>query len=413
MGASDGKVIGATLIVDNGSPAERFNLVLVAEGYRETELDTFASDAQDFVDGLFATEPFDRHRCAINVWRLDVASDDSGADDPAGNPCGGTGAMPDTFFDARFCSGGVPRALVCNSGLVLQTVAQHVPQFHSAQVIVNSSKYGGTGGVVGTASTATKNSKGNPVDWREILIHEMGHSIFGLADEYAYLQGCDVPDPGHDNFGGFEPAQPNVTASPTAQGKWDDLINTASLPTWETPDCGKCPPEPDTPGGPADDGTVGTFEGAHHFHCGAYRPQAECKMRKLGVPFCAVCTRVIDEFLAPFDPSFCFTRDMLDTSRWVAVATILFGVIQDGGGVILVGGKPIPIDPWGPLRHSLWAAMATPHEAPPAVRDVLVGMALQQISSLLSSPELRARMETAAGELVDQAAARLPAATIR
>lgn len=39
-----------------------------------------------------------------------------------------------------------------------------------------------------------------------------------------------------------------------------------------------------------------------------------------------------------------------DISRWVAAATILFGVTQDGGGLVITpGGKPIPIDPWGPL----------------------------------------------------------------
>lgn len=94
MGVMDGKVIGATKIVDNGDPGERFNLVLVAEGYRETELNNFASDASHFVGGLFMTVPFKSRYCAINVWRLDVASDESGADDPT--TCGGTGAMPRT-----------------------------------------------------------------------------------------------------------------------------------------------------------------------------------------------------------------------------------------------------------------------------------------------------------------------------
>ncbi|MBD0373833.1 MAG: hypothetical protein ICV60_23680, partial [Pyrinomonadaceae bacterium] len=184
MGVIDGEVIGAFKILDNGDPSERFNLVLVAEGYRESELDQFADDADHFVEGFFDIDPFSDHQCAFNIWRLDVASDESGADDPVA--CGGTGATPRTFFDAHFCSGGIRRALVCDSALVLNTVSTHVPQFHSAQVIVNSSIYGGTGGSVGVASTATENLSGDPVDWREILIHEMGHSIFGLADEYFY-----------------------------------------------------------------------------------------------------------------------------------------------------------------------------------------------------------------------------------
>jgi hypothetical protein len=31
------------------------------------------------------------------------------------------------------------------------------------------------------------------------------------------------------------------------------------------------------------------------------------------------------------------------------VATILFGVIQDRGGKVVVGGRDVPIDPCGPL----------------------------------------------------------------
>jgi hypothetical protein len=49
-------------------------------------------------------------------------------------------------------------------------------------------------------------------------------------------------------------------------------------------------------------GVVGTFEGAGTFHCGMYRPQFVCKMRKLSDPFCAVCQRVIRETLAPYEP---------------------------------------------------------------------------------------------------------------
>jgi hypothetical protein len=158
---------------------------------------------------------------------------------------------------------------------------------------------------------------------------------------------------------------------------------------------------------------VGTYEGAHYTHCGAYRPSYNCKMRILGEPFCAVCRREIHEYLIPFDPDFCLTRDKLDLSKWMAVATILFGVIQDGGGVIIIGGKPIPIDPWGPLRHSIWGAMANPHDASPAVRDTVVGLALSHLASLVSSDDHRKRLETTLQRLIKDAAANLPVQTIR
>src|SRR5665811_921637 len=41
------------------------------------------------------------------------------------------------------------------------------------------------------------------------------------------------------------------------------------------------------------------FEGAGYFHCGAYRPEYDCKMRNLGVPFCHVCRQVIWNRIEP------------------------------------------------------------------------------------------------------------------
>ena len=414
MGVKDGRVLGISKILDAGATSERFNLVLVAEGYQENELNKFEASARQFVQKLFATPPFDRHSCSINVWRLDVASLESGADDP--KDCGGTGAAPRTYFDATFCTGGIRRLLNCNRSLVIQTVETYLPEFHSAQVIVNSSIYGGSGGSVGVSSTATQNDAGEPRDWWEIVIHEMGHSIFALADEYGYFAGCDGEDgTSRNQYVGDEPLAANITKSRVGANKWSDLINTSSLPTWENQACELCPPELGEPGGPTESqrSIVGTFEGAHTYHCGIYRPQATCKMQRLGEPFCAVCQRVISEYLAPFDPDFCLERDKIDASRWSAVATILFGVIQDGGGVIIVDGKPVPIDPWGPLRNSLWGAMANPQEADSAVRDVLVGTALQQISSLATSPKDRRRLERAINRYLDKAARKLPKDTIR
>jgi hypothetical protein len=47
----------------------------------------------------------------------------------------------------------------------------------------------------------------------EIAIHEMGHTAFGLADEYCCFAGCSSGETGHDSYTGGELAQPNVTAN--------------------------------------------------------------------------------------------------------------------------------------------------------------------------------------------------------
>jgi IgA peptidase M64 len=84
MSTADGSVVGTTKLVDHGPSSERWDLVLMGDGYQSGQLGQFATDTQSFVDKLFATAPFDNAAvaAAINVHRVDVTSTDSGADDP-------------------------------------------------------------------------------------------------------------------------------------------------------------------------------------------------------------------------------------------------------------------------------------------------------------------------------------------
>lgn len=287
MTTSDGRVLGVTTVVESGPPSRRWNLVVLGDGFQESELGAYAAHVQQFVDRLFATSPFDRLRTAINVHRVDVASVESGADDPVA--CGGTGATPRTYFDASFCTAGIQRLLVVDDVTAFTVAGDAVPQWHMILVVVNSTVYGGSGGGVAVYSVAG--------GAEEIAVHEMGHTAFGLADEYEYFAGCGV-DTDRDRHPGFEPVEPNVTidADP-ATLKWRDLVRPGTpLPTTTNPECRQCDPQPN----PLPAGTVGAYEGARYYHCGAYRPQFDCRMRALGSPFCAVCARRIGQTLAPY-----------------------------------------------------------------------------------------------------------------
>ena len=154
MGTADGTVNGATKIVDHGSDTDRWTMVLVAEGYRNSELAQFHTDAQNFVNTLLSTAPFSTLQAAINVYRLDVASTDSGADDPTA--CGGSGATPRTYFDASFCNSGIHRLLEVNDTTVITTVNANVPSWNMVMVLVNTTEYGGSGGSVATFSSAAQ-----------------------------------------------------------------------------------------------------------------------------------------------------------------------------------------------------------------------------------------------------------------
>jgi IgA Peptidase M64 len=305
MSTADGNVVGTTRILNSGDPATRWNLVLLGDGYQAGQLGQYANHAQQFVNTLVTTPPFDKLRAAINVFRVDVTSTDSGADDP--RPCGGTGATAATYFDATFCNQGIRRLLVANNTTALAVARAQVPQWHTIVMIVNSTVYGGSGGSVAVYSLAPTAV--------EIALHEMGHTAFGLADEYESFQGCGI-DTDRDHHPAAEPMEPNVTTVvDRLRIKWGDLIAPLTpLPTTKNPNCTQCDPVTGPPGGLPSD-VVGAFEGAHYYHCGAYRPQFNCRMRQLGQPFCAVCRRRIRQTLTPFLPTILETTGRLSFLR--------------------------------------------------------------------------------------------------
>lgn len=294
MTSSDGSVLGTTKIVNRGPASSKWNLVLVSEGYQSTEMTTWHTHADDFVTALFSTPPFDEVElsCAINVYRIDVTSTDSGADDP--NPCGtdtnGSGATPATYFDGRFCSDGVIRRLpAVDTALVSTVVNAEVPEWDQVVVVINSTVSGGSGGQIAVTTT-------DP-GWELTAIHEIGHSAFGLADEYEYYQGCSSGETDRDTYSGSEPSEPNVTINTDRTTiKWASLINAATaMPTSQNANCSIC----DNQSNPVATGTVGAFEGGRYFHCGIFRPTFDCMMRNFA-PFCPVCVARIRETMAPY-----------------------------------------------------------------------------------------------------------------
>ncbi|MBP2334447.1 hypothetical protein JOF41_000625 [Saccharothrix coeruleofusca] len=316
MTTSDGAVIGTTQIFGSAPRNRAFNIVLLAEGFTAAQQGAFNTAAASFVTALLGTPPFGDLSPAINVFRVNVRSTDSGADDPAS--AGGTGASVRTYFDATFGGNGIRRLLLVNQTTALQVATAQVPEFSLVLVVVNSTVYGGAGGSVGTYSLAGGAT--------EIAIHEAGHTAFGLADEYAYYAGGN--ETGHDHHPATEPSEPNVTINrDRATLKWRWAVNAATaIPTMSNPDCSKV----DTRPSPVPAGTVGAFEGAHYYHCGAYRPEHGCKMRDLGVPFCRVCRQVIWNRIGPLTTLSARARTPISVVARFPEHLDVFAVADDG-----------------------------------------------------------------------------------
>ncbi len=279
MGSSlDGEVTGRVTLVNRAPAANSYNVVIMSDGFRAEEMGKFAADADRYVAALMSSAPFDDCRIRVNVHRVDVTSIDSGVD--AGD------FDHRTFFDTLFYG----RLLLTNHALVATVASQQVPEWDLVLLIVNNDQYYGGSGHPNVAVAST----GAGTD---VALHEIGHSAFGLADEYDYYNYCGG-DTDKDHHPAAEPSEPNVTTARTRETvKWAHLIAVATpVPTTRNPDCTRC----DEQASPVPAGTVGLFEGGHYFHCDAFRGEFNCRMRISAERFCAVCGDHIARVLAPF-----------------------------------------------------------------------------------------------------------------
>ncbi|MFO0984550.1 MAG: M64 family metallopeptidase [Planctomycetota bacterium] len=264
-----------------------WDLVILSEGFEEKDLGKFATETWNFVQQLWGVPPFADVWSAINVYRIDVVSADTGADDPAGAPGSGTGAAPSTAFDAKFCADGATHSLMdVDVPEVMAVASDRVPNWDMALVMVNSDLYGGgewPEASVGMFSLGAS-PDGTPA-WQTGM-HEIGHA-FLLGDEYGATGTWNAA------FG--EPTEKNITmnANP-ATVKWAPYITLNPVPTVVCTSSAAISPYP-----PA---TIGMFEGGARVKCGLFHSEWICKMRHHGYPFCAVCRDAIKAELATFLP---------------------------------------------------------------------------------------------------------------
>jgi hypothetical protein len=79
---------------------------------------------------------------------------------------------------------------------------------------------------------------------------------------------------------------------------------------------------------------------------------------------------------------------------------ILFGIISGGGGLGYTpagkGKKPDPVDP---VLHSTWNAMS------PAKRDLLLGLAIDEVAGLIADSRARGDFQKSARKLINSSTA--------
>jgi len=299
----------------SGPPAEKLDLLIVGDGYTAAQRDRFVADARRLTAALFAREPWRSRRGDVNVWGLCPPADQPGVSRPS------TGQHRRSRVGMTYDAFRAERYLLAFDNRSLRDVASNAP-YDALALVANAETYGG-GGIFGLFATVAAGSR-----WAEYtFVHELGHSVAGLADEYftsdpVYTPAAERP----------EVWEPNVTADPKAQ-KWADLVDpklarpspwpreqftkealavqglrkairARNGPEAEMDALFSSQRQAETALLSPFNGPVGAFEGANYEATGYYRPQADCVMfTRDEVPFCKVCqralSRVIDLYAAP------------------------------------------------------------------------------------------------------------------
>jgi len=305
---------GALIEIQNrGDPAHKVDLLILGDGYTPAERGKFEKDARRLTEALFAKSPFKERRNDFNVWALCPPSAESGISRPS------TGIHRRSPLGATYDAFGSERYILTFDNHALRDAASFAP-YELMEILVNANTYGG-GGIFNLYSTAAAGSAWSPY----LFVHEFGHHMAGLADEY-FTSDAPVENPPER----MEPWEPNVTALRAPERlKWKNQVAQATpLPTpwdkerfesWEK-DVQKRrrqiranrQPESDMDalfveekvaetrllGGQTFAGKVGAFEGANYESRGFFRPELDCVMfSRDDVPFCSVCRNALNRII--------------------------------------------------------------------------------------------------------------------
>jgi len=317
-------------ILDNGSPNVKADIVIVGEGYIDQENQKFQDDLKRFTEVFFRAEPCKSNKNKFNIRGVLKPSEDSGIDEPR------AGIDKNTAVGASFNTMGSERYVLIEDNQSLRDIAGHVP-YDAIYIMVNHNRYGG-GGIYNFYCVYTSDN----MDSDYLMVHEFGHSFFGLADEY-YTSSTAYND---FYAADYEPNEPNITAMQDPDNiKWKHLLSdNMEVPTpwlksqydsidvqWqkqraemnahvaalqkngaEEQEIANAKAKYDIRSaqrntevqqyleGSKFAGKVGAFEGAGYASTGLYRPSINCIMFTKTDYFCTVCQEAMQQVIASY-----------------------------------------------------------------------------------------------------------------
>jgi hypothetical protein len=304
------------IIAENGPADQKVDIVILGDGYSNSEMAKFRKDAARLSGYLMNSEPFKSRSKDFNIRAIETPGETSGVNKPHQH------VFNRTPLSVHYGSFDSERYALTYDNRTVRDIASAVP-YDLMVILINERTYGG-GGIYNLYSTVSADNKFAEY----MMIHEMGHQIAGLADEYYTAPvSYEVPDVK------VEPWELNITALFDSRNlKWKDLVEESTpLPTpWNKIEFDKfgygIQKERDSlraamvPESVMEDlftrqmkqedeyfarekyrDKVGAFEGAGYLAKGLYRPQVDCIMYSRHLVFCKVCnrsiSRVIDQYV--------------------------------------------------------------------------------------------------------------------
>ncbi|MBR5568057.1 MAG: peptidase M64 [Bacteroidales bacterium] len=238
----------------NGTPEEKIDVAIVAEGYTAEEMDTFYADAQAAMEAILAHEPFGQYKDRFNFVAVALESAESGVSVP------GRGEWKDTALKSHFNTFYMDRYLTTLRLKNMHDKLCGVPYEHIV-ILANTDTYGG-GGIYNSYTLTTAH---HPA-FKPVVVHEFGHSFAGLGDEYYYDdQYVEYYYPE------IEPWEQNITTLADFESKWKDMLEA---------------------------GEAELLEGGGYQSKGVYRPAKDCRMHtNRAESFCPVCQRALGRII--------------------------------------------------------------------------------------------------------------------
>lgn len=243
---------GRGLTVFGSKEGRGVHMVVLGDGYVVDQQSLFREHVGDVILTMNADSGIAAHLGAFNIHMISTVSVDSGADD--NDLVDGRNTAYDSAYNCR----SIVRLICANTLAMFESALMEYPAVDQIILLVNDRRYGGSGNSGGSVAITS-------AYYPEIALHEMGHSLADLADEY--VDNLILETTGLLPF--EEGRYPNVTALANPdEVPWTHWIDT-SMPL---------PHNPEEPG-------VGVFEGGLYRFEGVFRSTFDSRMRSFDAPF--------------------------------------------------------------------------------------------------------------------------------